>query len=198
MSELLNILSGAMDSGAISQLSEKLGMDEEKTSGAVAAALPLLIKALASNTEDSDGAKTLSKALEKNHDGSILEDISGYLNQDNLESGSKILKHVLGSQLPVVEKGLGQMTGMDSSKAGSVISAMAPLVLGAIGKQKNELDLDASGLSSFLNSENTALFKIDPENLGVLGKLLDTNNDGNITDDLADIGGKLLKGFLNR
>ena len=198
MSELIGLLAGALDKDTIGTLADKLGMDEQQAAGAISAAMPLLITALAKNTSSSKGAESLNNALEKGHDGSILDNLSGFLSGDNMDTGKKILSHVLGSKLGTVEKGLGKATGLDSSSAGSVISALAPIVLGAIGKQKQEKGLDSSSLSGFLNAEKESAFKLDPDSVGVLGSLLDTDQDGDLTDDLVNIGGKLLTSFLKR
>ena len=47
-----------------------------------------------------------------------------------------------------------------------------------------------------LGKEKSAVENKNPDAMGVLSKLLDTNNDGDISDDLINIGGKLLGGFL--
>lgn len=198
MSEIVNLLSGALNKDTISQLAGKLDMDEDKTAGAISAAMPLLISALANNTSKASGAESLNSALEKSHDGSILDNVSQYLTGDNLGTGKKILGHILGSKMSVVEKGLGKAAGLDSSSAGMVVSALAPVLLGAIGKQKKDQGLDASGLASFLTSEKESAFSIDPDSIGILGSLLDSDHDGDLSDDLVNIGGKLLTSFLSR
>ena len=69
------------------------------TSKAMAAALPLLLGALSRNASQGDGASSLHQALANDHDGSILDDIGGFLGSGNTSSGNDILGHVLGGHL---------------------------------------------------------------------------------------------------
>ncbi len=52
--------------------------------------------------------------------------------------------------------------------------------------------LDAGGLSSLLTGERKEAKKQDPTGMSVLENLLDTDNDGQIADDVVKLGGSLL------
>lgn len=196
MSGILDLLQGQLGQSAIEQLGGQLGLDQDKAASVVSGALPLLVQALARNSSDASGASALAGALEKKHDGSILDNVSDFLGSGNFGDGQAILGHVLGGQQSVVASGLGKATGLDQQQVGQVLAALAPLVLGAVGKIKSEKGLDASGLMDLLGKEKSAVENKNPDAMGVLSKLLDTNNDGDISDDLINIGGKLLGGFL--
>ncbi|MBN1498249.1 MAG: DUF937 domain-containing protein [Spirochaetes bacterium] len=196
MSGVIDMLASGLGTDAVDAISQNLGIDKDKASVAVSGAIPMLVKALARNTEDEKGAESLFNTLEKKHDGSVLDDIAGYLNNADIQDGGKILKHVLGGQRGAVEKGLGSLAGLNASQVGSVLATLAPLVLGALSRSKGEQSLDAGGLADLLRSESKTAEKKAPDAMGVLGKLLDADGDGSIADDVADIGMKLLKGFL--
>ncbi len=111
--------------------------------------------------------------------------------------GDGILGHVLGSRRQTVERGLSQGTGMDSGSMGKLLSMLAPVVMGALGKSQRENNLDAGGLARMLERERSDVQKRAPQQMGVLGKLLDQNSDGDVDmGDLAKVGmgvlGKLL------
>lgn len=196
MSGILNLLQGQLGDGAIEQLSGQLGIDKGQAAAAVSGALPILVQALARNSASADGASALAGALEGKHDGSILNNVGSFLGGGNFGDGAAILGHVLGGQQSVVASGLGKAVGLDSGQTGQVLAALAPMVLGAVGKIKSDQGLDASALGSFLGKEQAEIAGKDPDSVGVLGQLLDMDNDGDISDDLVNIGGKLLGSFL--
>ncbi|MEQ9365555.1 MAG: DUF937 domain-containing protein [Leptospirales bacterium] len=195
MSGILDLLQGELGQSAIEQLGGQLGVDKQKAASVVSGALPLLVQALAKNANQG-GAEALAGALENKHDGSILNDVSGFLGGGDFGDGSAILGHVLGGQQSVVSSGLSKATGLDPRQVSTALAALAPVVLGALGKIKAQQGLDASGLSDFLGQEKEAVAQQAPDAMGVLGQLLDADNDGDISDDLINIGGKLLGGFL--
>ena len=196
MSSVIDMVAGSLGKGAVDTISKNLKIDKDKASVAVSAAIPMLVTAMAKNTEDKGGAESLFKALEKDHDGSVLDNVDGYLGDVKTQAGAKILKHVLGKQEDVVEKGLGTLAGLDKSQVAGVLATLAPLVLGALSKNKNQEGHDVGGLADLLKSESKTAQKKAPDAMGVLGKLLDANGDGNIGDDVAKIGMKLLSSFL--
>lgn len=198
MSELVNTLSDVLTPDTIGSLAGQLGMEEGQTASAVSAAMPLLISALSKNASDDSGAGSLLGALDSGHDGSILENVTDYISKGDFLDGAGIVGHILGKQQSVVQSGLGKAAGLDAGSAGKVIAALAPLVMGALGKQKQQQGLDVGGLTDFLSNEKKSAFSIDPDSVGVLGKLLDADQDGDLSDDLLNIGGKLLSGFLTK
>ncbi len=194
MSSIAGLLASKMaGEGVAGLLSSKLGIGEDQSQKAISAAVPLLLKALAKNAQ-SDAGPDLAGALDKDHDGSILENIAGHISGDNASMGTAILGHVLGGRQGVVEAGIGKMAGLDGEQSGQVLAALAPLVMGAIGKQKKESGLGVEDLSSLLGQETK---QADDGPAGsVFNQLLDSDGDGNIGDDLGELGGQLLKNFF--
>lgn len=200
MSSLLEGLMGQLGGDALKGLSRQLGTDQKQTQAGVAAALPMLMGALARNAQSNDGAANLGAALERDHDGSILDNVSGFLGQGDTSPGMGILKHVLGGKQQRVEKGLSQSTGLSGDSAGKMLAMLAPMVLGALGKAKKQNKMDTSQLTSMLGRERETFEKKAPRELGVVNALLDSDGDGDV--DLGDIlkggGGLLGKLFGNK
>jgi hypothetical protein len=190
MNILTEMLTQQLAGPAISQISNKLGIDPSTASKAVAIALPLLITALARNSSTPTGANALDQAVARDHDGSILDDIGGFLNSGNTADGAGILGHVFGNQQNSVEGALAQRTGLDAGSAGQLLAMVAPLVLGAVGKTKIEQGLDANGLSSYLGDQQQAQ-TAPPDLMGMFGGFLDANQDGSVVDDLGRLAGKV-------
>lgn len=195
MSSLANMMMEMVGNEALQQLSSQLGADEESTGKAVGTALPLLLSALGKNASSPDGAEALVNALQKDHDGSALNDVAGLLsNPAARDDGAAILKHVLGGKRGVVEQGLAAASGMDTNSTSQLLNMLAPLVLEGLGKTQREQGLDAAGIANLLGGEREQA----QSQLGGLAQLLDLDGDGDITDDVVSLGTRLLGGLFGR
>jgi hypothetical protein len=194
MDAITQLLLQQLSGGAVSQISKKIGADKQTTSSALSVALPLLVSALAKNSSQPDGAQSLHTALAKDHDGSILDNLSGFLSNPAAANGAGILGHVLGGQQPVVTKGLTQSTGLNTDQVGQLLQIAAPLVMGLLGKQQQQANLDPQGLTSFLGNQQQQVQASNPDLMSTLNTLLDANNDGSALDDILGMAGKLLGG----
>src|SRR4051812_5810349 len=145
---LLDQLMQSLGPEAIQAISRKLGTDPSATGGAVSAALPALLGALAQNASTPAGANALDSALESGHDGSVLSDVPGAVQNFENGPGAGILSHVLGNRQDAMAVTLGQVAGLDSSKAGALLTMLAPIVMGALGNARRTDGLDAGGLAS--------------------------------------------------
>jgi len=177
---------------AASQLAQRLGISESTAQTAVQLAVPVIVAALARNASQPQGAQDLHQAVASDHDGSILDQLTSYLGNPQAANGSGILGHVLGGERPAVESNLAQATGMDQNSAGSLLEMVAPLVMGAVGREQQQNGLDPNGLSQFLAQQQQAQ-PAEPGLMGSISSMLDSNRDGNVTDDLSRIAGNFFK-----
>ncbi|MDH3224493.1 MAG: DUF937 domain-containing protein, partial [Gemmatimonadota bacterium] len=189
MPGLLDQLAGQLSGDALESLSSTIGADQKQTQSAMAAALPLLLGALAKNAAKPKGAEALDKALARDHDGSIFDNLSGALRSPNLEDGQGILKHVLGGRRDQVESSLSKASGLGGDQVTKMLATLAPLVLGSLGRAKRSSGMGVEDLSNMLNEERNAMESKEPALGGLLRGLLDRDGDGSILDDLA--GGAL-------
>ncbi len=194
--DLMEMLTQQLGQDGIRQVSDRVGADTGATSAVISAALPVLVGALAKNSASSDGASALAGALDRDHDGSILDDVGGFLGRTSGNSGQDILGHVLGGRQANTESALGQMSGLDPSKVGMILKMLAPLVLGALGKQKREAGLSANDLGAMLGRERQRVERRAPQAGDLLSGLLDRDGDGSALDDVAKIGAGLLGSLL--
>lgn len=185
MSSIIEALTGQLlEGGHLGALSSQLGADQDQTRSAVSAALPMLLAGLAKNASKPDGAQALFGALERDHDGGMLDDLAGFLGKKDTKDGEGILGHVFGGRRETVEKGVGAAAGgMDPAKVKMMMAMLAPVVMGYLGRQRQQKSLDARSLGDLLGNEAGTLQKRDP-GFGMLGKLLDKDGDGSIADDL--------------
>ena len=194
MGDLTQLLMQQLSGGGLSQISQQIGADEQTTGSAMSAALPLLLTALANNASKPDGAQALHQALAEDHDGSILNDVPGFLNNPQAANGAGILGHVLGSQQPAVTQGLAQNTGLNGAQVGQLLQIAAPLLMGAVGQQQQQQGLDTNGLSSLLGGQQQMVQQSNPDMMSMLNSLLDTNRSGSALDEILGMVGKLFGG----
>src|SRR5262245_52121249 len=169
--DLQSLLGQALGGDTISKMSQALGADERTTGNAVQAALPMLLGALAHNSSTPSGASSLMGALDRDHDGSVLDDITGLLGGSS-GNGQGILGHVFGNRLDVVQNGLGQATGLDAGRAGNLLAMLAPIVMGALGHTNRQGGLDVGSLSGLLGGASQQLAGPGSSGLGGISQLL--------------------------
>lgn len=196
MSDMLEMLAQTLGGDTLGKISSQIGADEDSTAKAVSAALPIFLGAMDRNTDQPGGAGSLLNALNRDHDGSILDDIGGLLGGAQSGPGEAILGHVLGGKQKSVEAGLSQMSGLDSSSISKLLPILAPIVMGMLGRAQRQQGFDAGALSDFLTGERKRAQSRNPGAGDLLGSLLDTDNDGQVIDDVVKMGTSLLGGLL--
>jgi hypothetical protein len=193
MSSLLDMIFQQIGGNNLNELGRKIGTDERSTGGLISAALPLLVSALARNSSSDEGAEALSSALSRDHDGTILDNLTDFLGRSETEPGDGILRHVLGNRRETVETGLSRSSGVDTQSVGKALALLAPIVMGALGKTKRENNLDARSLSGYLGQEREEMERSEPNAMGALGRLLDADGDGDV--DAGDIANQAFRLF---
>ena len=194
---LLDLLTDQLTGEPTAEIGRQLGTDESAAGKAIAAALPVLMTALASSASREGGAASLASALDRDHDGSVMDDLTGFLGNPKTEEGDGILKHTLGPQRAAVEQELGRQTGLDVSSVTKLLPILAPIVMGALGRAKRQDGLDVGGLTSMLAGERKSAEK-SAVSIDMFATLLDSDRDGQVADDVAEMGMSLLGKFLRR
>lgn len=192
----LEALLGLLQGQDLGQLAEQVGGNEGQVKNGVMAALPAMLTALSKNTGTEKGAQELNNALETKHDGSILNNLSGYLSNPDLKDGAGILNHLFGSQTSNVANAVSQSSGLDSNGSMKMLQMLAPVLMGMLGQQKKQNNLDAKGLGN-LTSMLASNFGSEAGASGIMEavtNLLDANKDGNVMDDIMGMVGKLFGG----
>jgi len=152
-------------------------------------ALPVLLGGLATNAQSPAGAQALGAALDKDHDPGLLDNLGAMLGGGGMGgAGAGILGHILGGRRPAVEQGLGKATGLDSGQIGKLLMLLAPIVMAALARRKQQQGVDAGGLGGMLATEREDLQRRNPQ-LGGLASMLDRDGDGSIVDDLGKLAG---------
>ena len=195
--DVTSLLFNSLGDQGISELSKKVGVDNKSVQSTLEGIVPSLLGAMSKNTSSKEGAQGFMKAIDRDHDGSILDNLGDFLGDSKKqEDGNGILKHVLGDNRNQVEESLAMKTGMSSNKVSELMKIAAPIVMGIIGKQRKtqSTGFDENGLTSLLGGlagtadKNTGLDLGDIMNM--VGSL---SNGGN--NKSGGIGG-LIKGLF--
>ena len=188
---ITSLLGEALGGGTVSQISQAIGADEGTTSNAIQAALPMLVGGLARNAQSEDGASSLLNALNKDHDGSVLDNLGGLIAaaSGGGGAGAGILGHIFGGQQQRIEQGVSAASGMDMSKVGPLLMMLAPIVMGALGRANQQQGgMDTSSLAGLLGGAQNQMTAGSPM-LGMLNNLLDRDGDGSAIDDIMGMAG---------
>ncbi len=200
---LLDLLTKQVANQALSGLGKNLGIENEsQVNNAGQSAINLLLNGLMKNASNSGGLGALAGALDKDHDGSILDDLAGYVSgsaqvNSRAANGAGILKHILGDKLGPIIGAISQQNNLSQDQSMGLLTKLAPLVLGSIGKTRRQSNLDNNGLLDLLQNSAQTFNKPRQDN-SILENLLDRDGDGNIKDDVAGIGMKILGNLFKR
>lgn len=180
----------------ISGLSSQLGEDSGKVTSALSTAIPFLLSQMDKNTNTEEGAASLANALESHSTNDLSETVQNVISSPNMSEGLGILGHVFGNKQTNVTKNISNQSGLSSGKTMQLMATVAPIVMSFLSKQKSDSGLNASGVSGLLGSLVGSVKQTNGSGMGFIENILDSDNDGDITDDVMDLGGKLLGGFF--
>lgn len=202
MSTLLDDLSSQLQGDTLSQMSRQLGADEASTAQAVGMALPMLIGGLANEVETPTGAQALNRALDEDHDGSLLDNVSALFGAPTTGAddvavpralnGAGILGHILGRRREPVQEGIGRATGLNSQQIGRLLIMLAPIVMAYLGRRKRQAGVNDIGPD--LRAERQDVERRAPDLGGLFGQMFGGGGQDRpgIADDLARIAPSVL------
>lgn len=199
---LIDLLTGNTGNQVAEQAENKFGISKNQVIALLAVATPLIISYLRNKSQDAKEAEALNNALDKDHNGSILNDAS-QIEARQAEGGS-ILDHIFGGQKSTVENQLSQNTGISIDKIGPILAMLAPVVMGYIGQQKQQSNVGAGGLGDLLggilgNASNQAQAQQSNPLNDILGSVLGNGGQSQSSGNpLNDILGSVLGGGGNQ
>lgn len=202
MNNLINEVGRHLNDDVIRQLTRQLGaLDPNQVKKAAQGVVELLVQAISRNANNQQSGGGLFGAIEKDHDGGILGDLMGVLggktqvNNPKTMNGEGIVRHLLGNNQLEAAQVIGQMSGLDIFKSGVLMQLVAPVVMGVVGKQQRSKGLDLGGLAQILLGGGNQGGQTSQKSAGatIFEKLLDRDGDGNMMDDLLNIGMNILK-----
>ncbi|RKT00912.1 DUF937 domain-containing protein [Chryseobacterium defluvii] len=194
---LIDLLTGNTSNQVAEQAENKFGISRNQVIALLAVAAPLIISYLRNKSQDAQEAEALNNALDKDHDGSILDDATQV--ESRQSEGGSILDHIFGGQKNTVENQLSQNTGISIDKIGPILAMLAPVIMGYIGKEKQQNNVGAGGLGDLLGgilgsaSNQAQAQQSNPLN-DILGSVLGGGQQQSSGNPLNDILGSVLGG----
>jgi len=163
-------------SGVADQIGSAVGLEKSKTNSAIEAAIPVLLGGLMKKASTPSGASELSNIFKKQDaEPSILDNlgslVSGGANSKLLGLGTSLLPMLLGSSQASIVSVLMKLLGLGDKSVLSLLGALAPIVMGVVGKQaKSSGGFDPSILTNLLGGQSNLLSAALPSELkGVMG-----------------------------
>jgi hypothetical protein len=205
MSGIMDLLDAALGGNSVQQMAGQLGAQPSQVENAIEMALPALMAALERNASDPQGAQSLASALQDDHDGGLLDNLSGFF-QGNVAgrqaNGDGILRHMLGGQQDMFQQGISRASGLDMNQIARLLRFLAPLIMAALGRSARRQTPQMPGglggglgglLPSLLGGATGQMRQQQPQRFDLVKVLLDQNRDGNVVDDVVRMLGGLMR-----
>ncbi len=209
---LLDLAKVALGSGAFGKIAGSLGESEEKTKSAFDIAGSAILGGLIKKMSNPQGSKDVFEEVSR-FDTSTFDNITQVLtgggskeNSSALTSlGGKLLSSLLGSNQDSIIGMIAKLAGIGQGSSKSLLTMIAPLLLGTIAKQVKSGGLNLSGLTDLIMGQKSVVSKNLPsefsKTLGI-ANLLDegskavqagTQQASRAAKETAESGAGLLK-----
>ena len=216
---MMDMIMAAAGGQAPQQVGQQFGLNQQQSQGAIAALLPAISSALKQNTSSPQGLAGLLGALQNGQHEQYLDNPAQLGQPAAVSEGNAILGHLFGSKdvsRAVASKASAQ-SGVGADVLKKMLPMVAMMAMGSLGKQttggaasggmKGMLGQMAmqqlmggqqsSGiggmLSGLLGGQKKAVAQqqqTHQQGMGLIGKMLDADGDGNTMDDIL---GMLMK-----
>ena len=177
---LLDLLLGDGNRGALDEVSRRFDLDERQTRAAVEELIPALSRGLEKNAQqDPKGMDELLEALRTGRHERYVERPTTLGAPETEEDGKSILGHIFGNKETSREVAdrASERSGVSAAILRKMLPVLASVVMGSLSKQ-------------VLGGDRTAS---RADQGGLLGSLLDGDGDGSIWDDVLGMAARGLR-----
>jgi len=169
MSEFAREFMEQFGSDVSRQLSANLGVPPKAAGRIIPEVIPMILGGLKRQMETKGGPDRLNHILNKYGSADVLDRIGDEMSARSRQTDpDPKLGGLLGESGVQASRMIGQKFGLDPQKAMSLIPMLAPLILGALSRKRDQGGSGPAGIAA----------------------LIDRDGDGDILDDIA--------GFLTR
>lgn len=176
---ILDSILAAQNGGAVTQMSQQLGLGQDQTMSVLSALVPALAGGFQRNMQSQGGLDALMGALSGGQHAQYLENPSSLAAA--AVDGNGILGHIFGSKdvsREVATRAAAQ-TGLDAGLLKQALPIVAAMMMGAMARQGG-----GASMASAQAMPGGGL-------MDMLTPMLDSNRDGSIVDDVMGMLGKL-------
>jgi len=212
---LLEMIMKAQGGKIAQSVGSQYGLDANQSQSAIAALLPAISSALKQNTQSPQGLAGLLGALQGGNHSQYLEKEDIYARPEARAEGNAILGHLFGSK--EVSRAVAGHASKKSGIGADVLKKMLPMVatmaMGSLSKQTQQepsmmsqlaglalgggQQQQPSGLGGLLGALTGGNAKRQrgyeqqrQQGMGLLGNMLDADNDGSMMDDVLKMAMK--------
>jgi hypothetical protein len=152
-------------------MAEIVGESPALTQKAVDIAIPALAGAACNKASTPQGATELLGMLSPSKsDAGVVSNFANQLTggattQNLMRIGENLLSGLLHGNTRNVAGLVAEASGISVPGASSLLSLIAPLFIGALGRETSSHNLSAAGLSSFLSSHRDTIQRLAPSGL---------------------------------
>lgn len=181
---LLEMILNSQNGGAVRQLAQNFGLEQDQAASAITNLVPALSSGLMNNMSTGDGLQNLLGALGGGQHQRYIDDVSTLGQPETVADGNGILSHILGSKnvSRQVAQAASQQSGVGEDILKKMLPVVAGLVMGALSKQGSSLGAAAQPQAAG-----------GGDLLGMFSSFLDSNRDGSVADDVLGIVGRMLQ-----
>ena len=216
---MMDMIMAAAGGQAPQQVGQQLGLNQAQSQSAIAALLPAISSALKQNTSSPQGLAGLLGALQKGQHEQYLDNPAQLGAPAAVNEGNAILGHLFGSKdvSRAVAGRAAEQSGVGADILKKMLPMVAMMAMGSLGKQTKSQAAtggmqamlgqmamqqlmggkQASGLGGMLGGllggQKRAVRQqqqTHQQGMGLIGKMLDADGDGNTMDDIL---GMLMK-----
>ncbi|MGE3466128.1 MAG: DUF937 domain-containing protein [Pyrinomonadaceae bacterium] len=209
MFSLQDLLGDQQGTQAVEEISSNVGAEPSLVNSAIQMALPALITGLATNAATPQGAESLNNALEQDHaGGGVLDNLGGLAGMifggqqeaappPRQADAGGILGHILGGSQGQVAQQVSERTGLNMGQVAQILMFLAPIVMGYLGKEKQQQGVGADGLGGLLGGLIGGGQQSQGQSSGnsmidMASNMLDSDRDGSSLDDIASMAYKYM------
>src|SRR5262245_30102275 len=191
---LVSLIMKFLTPDMIGRIASALGLNQSDTSAAIGTAVPALLAALTCVATQPGGPQKLAEAAKQQ--AGTLDNFANMLGKSGqtsvIERGSQMLASLLGNRdQTALANAVGKYVGLGSSPSGSLLAALAPVVMGSIAQQQGSRGLSAGGIANLLTSQKDNIAAALPS--GFVKSLGDISLLGSVGDTarrMAAAGGE--------
>jgi len=167
---LVDLVTSQLTGDVLSKLGGLAGTNETQTRAATSAAVPALLSAFAKMASTNSGASQLASSL-GGLDLKMLGNLAGLLGGGQASGlgsmGGSLLSSLLGNNLGSLVGTIASFAGMQPGIMKTLLTYLAPIVLGTIANQFKGTKPDAAGLMSLFSEQKDNIKAALPRGLSL-------------------------------
>ena len=194
--DLASMMKTMLSSDSIAKMSEKTGTSTDEVKSVLLSALPAMLSGVKGQAINKDTVAGFAGALES-HAKDDTSDITAFLSNVDIKDGKKIVGHLLGGEKDATTKAAAQKAGLSTAATGSILGAVAPLLMSLLGQQVTQAAQAQAQPQAQPQAQNVQPLggqQASAPGAGLLGSLLGGGQQQSAQPGLGSLLGSLLGG----